>query len=171
MAQWWRICLPMQETLVRSLIWEDLTCCRATKHMHHNYWAPAPQWEEPRLHKRGAPAPQWEELPLRKRGAPAPQWEETPLRKREAPAPQWEEPPLHKREAPAPQWEEPPQREACTSQLQCSPCSLQLEKSQYNSEDHTWPKKKKSWYWDLIIGKNSVPRNVICIVLYKSKHD
>ena len=31
MAQRLRICLPMQETRVRSLVWEDPTCCRATK--------------------------------------------------------------------------------------------------------------------------------------------
>ena len=24
---------------IQSLIWEDPTCCRATKPMHHNYWA------------------------------------------------------------------------------------------------------------------------------------
>ena len=31
--------LPMQETQVQSLVWEDSTCCRATNTMHHNYWA------------------------------------------------------------------------------------------------------------------------------------
>ena len=30
-AQWKRICLPMQENRVQSLGWEDPTCCRATK--------------------------------------------------------------------------------------------------------------------------------------------
>ena len=30
-AQGCRICLPMQETRVRSLVWEDPTYCRATK--------------------------------------------------------------------------------------------------------------------------------------------
>ena len=29
-AQWLRICLPMQGTRVRALVWEDPTCCRAT---------------------------------------------------------------------------------------------------------------------------------------------
>ena len=38
-AQWLRICLPMQGTRVRSLVQEDPTCRRATKPMHHNYWA------------------------------------------------------------------------------------------------------------------------------------
>ena len=38
-AQWLRICLPMQGTWVRALVWEDPTCCRATKPVSHNYWA------------------------------------------------------------------------------------------------------------------------------------
>ena len=38
-AQWLRICLPTQGTWVRALIREDPTCCRATKLVHHNYWA------------------------------------------------------------------------------------------------------------------------------------
>ena len=38
-AQWLRICLPMQGTRVRALVREDPTCCRATKPVHHNYWA------------------------------------------------------------------------------------------------------------------------------------
>ena len=37
-AQWWRVCLPMQEPQVRSLIWKDPTCCAATKLKCH-YWA------------------------------------------------------------------------------------------------------------------------------------
>ena len=36
-AQWLRICLPMQGTRVRALIWEDPTCCRATGPVSHNY--------------------------------------------------------------------------------------------------------------------------------------
>ena len=36
-VQWLRICLPMQGTWVRSLVWEDPTCHGATKPMHHNY--------------------------------------------------------------------------------------------------------------------------------------
>ena len=43
--------LPMLETEIRSLIWEDPTCCRATKPGHHNYWACAP---EPGSHSFGA---------------------------------------------------------------------------------------------------------------------
>ena len=38
-AQWLRIHLPMQGTWVRSLVWEDPTCCGATKPLCHNYWA------------------------------------------------------------------------------------------------------------------------------------
>ena len=38
---WWlsgeRICLPMQETWVRSLVQADPTGHRTTKPMHHNY--------------------------------------------------------------------------------------------------------------------------------------
>ena len=36
-AQWLRIRLPVQGTWVRSLVWEDPTCRRATKPLHHNY--------------------------------------------------------------------------------------------------------------------------------------
>ena len=33
-----RIYLLMQRTRIRSLVWEDATCCRATKPVHHNHW-------------------------------------------------------------------------------------------------------------------------------------
>ena len=36
-AQWLRICLPMQGTRVQALVWEDPTCRRATRPMSHNY--------------------------------------------------------------------------------------------------------------------------------------
>ena len=36
-VQWLRIRLPMQGTRVRALVWEDPTCCGATKHVSHNY--------------------------------------------------------------------------------------------------------------------------------------
>ena len=36
-AQWLRICLPMQGTQVRALVQEDPTCCGATKPVCHNY--------------------------------------------------------------------------------------------------------------------------------------
>ena len=38
-AQWLRICLPMQGTWVRALVREDPTCPGATKPVHHSYWA------------------------------------------------------------------------------------------------------------------------------------
>ena len=43
-VQWLSIHLPMQRIWVRSLLWEDPTCLRATMPMcHHNYWAHTPE--------------------------------------------------------------------------------------------------------------------------------
>ena len=61
-AQWLRICLPMQRTRVRALVLEDPTCRRAAKPLSHNYWACAsgacaPQQERPRYWE--AHVPQW----------------------------------------------------------------------------------------------------------------
>ena len=36
-AQWLRICLPMQGTRVQALVWEDPTCRGATTPVSHNY--------------------------------------------------------------------------------------------------------------------------------------
>ena len=36
-AQWLRICLPMQGTRVRALVWEHPTCRGATRPVSHNY--------------------------------------------------------------------------------------------------------------------------------------
>ena len=36
-AQWLKICLPMQGTRVRALVWEDPTCRGATGPVSHNY--------------------------------------------------------------------------------------------------------------------------------------
>ena len=36
-VQWLRVCLPMQGTQVQALVWEDPTCCRATRPVSHNY--------------------------------------------------------------------------------------------------------------------------------------
>ena len=36
-AQWLGICLPMQGTRVRALVWEDPTCRGATRPVSHNY--------------------------------------------------------------------------------------------------------------------------------------
>ena len=52
---WLRIHLPMQGTRVQALVREDPTCCRATKPMHHNYWACA---LEPASHNYWAHVPQ-----------------------------------------------------------------------------------------------------------------
>ena len=35
-AQWLRICLLMQETRVRALVWEDPTCCGAAGPVSHS---------------------------------------------------------------------------------------------------------------------------------------
>ena len=52
-VQWLRICLPMQGTRVRALVWENTTCHGATRPVSHNYracasGACAPQQETPR---------------------------------------------------------------------------------------------------------------------------
>ena len=39
LVQQLRICLAMQGTMVRSLVWEDPTCHGAPRPMCHNYWA------------------------------------------------------------------------------------------------------------------------------------
>ena len=36
-VQWLRVCLPMQGTRVRALVWEDPTCRGATGPVSHNY--------------------------------------------------------------------------------------------------------------------------------------
>ena len=36
-AQWLRVCLPMQGTRVRALVWEGPTCCGATGPVSQNY--------------------------------------------------------------------------------------------------------------------------------------
>ena len=76
-VQWLRICLPIQGTRVWALIREDPTCRGATKPVHHNYWACAP---EPASHNYWA-----RELQLLK-----PTHLEPVLRNKEKP-PQWEE--------------------------------------------------------------------------------
>ena len=59
-TQWLRVCLPMQGTWVRALVWEDPTCRGATRPMCHKYWACAsgacaPQQERPRQWEACAP--------------------------------------------------------------------------------------------------------------------
>ena len=85
-AQCQRICLPMQETQVRPLVWEDPTCCSATKSGSHNSWACALEpgghtyWaHELKLLKPAGPrvhAPKQEKPPQWEACAPR---EETPL--------------------------------------------------------------------------------------------
>ena len=65
-AQWLRICLLMQGTRVRALVWEDPTCHGVTRPVSHNYWACAsgacaPQQERPRQWE--ARAPRWRVAP------------------------------------------------------------------------------------------------------------
>ena len=78
-AQWLRICLPMQGSWVRSLVREDPTCHTATKPMRHNYWACALEsvshnyWARlPRAHApQQEKPPQWEARAPQQRVAPA----------------------------------------------------------------------------------------------------
>ena len=51
-AQWSRIHLPMQQTQVPFLVWEDPTCRAATDPVHHDYWACA---LKPGSHKYWSP--------------------------------------------------------------------------------------------------------------------
>ena len=59
-VQWIRLCLPVQGTQVRFLLWEDPTCPRATKPMQQapeptccNCWSPrSPHAYSPLPHKR-----------------------------------------------------------------------------------------------------------------------
>ena len=67
-AQWLRICLPMQRTRVRALVWEDPTCRGATKPMRHSYWACV---LEPASHNYWAREPQLLSLPSATREATA----------------------------------------------------------------------------------------------------
>ena len=77
-AQWLRICLPMQGTRVRALLWEDSTCRRATKPVRHNYWACT---LEPTSHNYWARAPR-ARAPQQEK---PPQWEAHAPQRRVAP--------------------------------------------------------------------------------------
>ena len=73
-AQWIRICLPIQGTQVRALVREDPTCRGATNPVCHNYWAhvlqllkPArlkPMLHNKRSHRNEKPTHHDEEQPL-----------------------------------------------------------------------------------------------------------
>ena len=85
-VQWLIIRLPMQGTGVRALVWEDPTCCRATKLVHHNYWTCA---LEPASHNYRAHVPQLLK-PVRPRACALqqekpPQWEARAPQQRVAP--------------------------------------------------------------------------------------
>ena len=54
-VQWLGVCLPIQGTRVRALVWEDPTCHGAAKPMCHKYWACA---LEPMSHNCWARVPQ-----------------------------------------------------------------------------------------------------------------
>ena len=49
-VQWIRICLTMQRTWVRSLVWEESENCRAAKPTCHNYWSLRAATTEPVCH-------------------------------------------------------------------------------------------------------------------------
>ena len=55
MAQWYRICLPMQKTGVQSLVQYDATCHGATNSKCHNHWAHVPQLLKPMRPRASAP--------------------------------------------------------------------------------------------------------------------
>ena len=110
-AQWWRICLPLQETWVWSLIWKDHTCLGATKPVCHSYWtcAPALKSHSYWAHRPQLMSPQAATLK-----------------------------PAHPRSR-APQ-EEPPQWEACTLQLESRPHLPQLEGIPSSNKHSAQPK-------------------------------
>ena len=64
MAHWLRICLPVQEKQVRSLVWEDSMCLGGAKPMCHNCWVHLPQLLKPACPRDHAlqqeKPPQWE---------------------------------------------------------------------------------------------------------------
>ena len=86
-AQWLGICLPMQGTRVRALVWENPTCLRATKPVHHSYWACA---LEPTSHNYWSPCATTTEAHTPRARAPwqekPPQWEACAPQRRVAPA-------------------------------------------------------------------------------------
>ena len=81
-AQWLRIRLPVQETQVRALVWEDPTCHGATKPVRHNYWACEPQLLSLRATTTEAHMPRAHALQQEK----PPQWEACTPRWRVAPS-------------------------------------------------------------------------------------
>ena len=78
LAQWLRICLVMQGTWVQSLVWEDPTCCTATKlcttTIELVLWRLRVAITEPHPPRAGAlqleKQPQWEALTLQLQPSP-----------------------------------------------------------------------------------------------------
>ena len=74
LTQWLGICLPVQGSWVRFLVWEDSTCCRETKLMCHKLLKPAhsraqalqqENWEASTLQLKSRPhSPQLERKPM-----------------------------------------------------------------------------------------------------------
>ena len=67
-AQWLRVCLPMQGTRVQALVREDPTCRGAARPMSHNYWVCASgacALQRERLRQWEARAPWWRVAPAR----------------------------------------------------------------------------------------------------------
>ena len=114
-VQWLRIRLPMQGPWVRALVREDPTCCRATKPVHHNYWACA---LEPVSHNYWACVPQLL--------SPCATTTEA-----------------HVSIAHALQQEKPPQWEAHALQRRAAPARRNKRKPACSNEDPTQPKEKK----------------------------
>ena len=123
MAQWLRICLPMQGTWVRSLVREDPTYRGATKPVRCNYWAYA---LEPTSHNYWAREPQ----------LLSPRATTTEVRVPQLLKPAHLEPVLHTREATT-------MRSLCTTR-RSSPHSPQLEKAHVQQQRPNSDKNKQN---------------------------
>ena len=87
MVQWLRIYLAMQGTLVRSLVWEDFTFGRATKPVHHIYWASTLEPEELQPLSPHAATPEaWMPSACALQQEKSPHWEAHMLQWRAGPA-------------------------------------------------------------------------------------
>ena len=128
-AQWLRICLPMQGTQVQSLALEDPTCRRAIKPVRHNYWACA---LEPGSHNYWACLPQL--LKSTSPRARVPQLLSLCAATTEAHAPR----------AHALQQEKPLQWEARAPQQRVGPACHNLGKPTVSNQDPVQSKKKFS---------------------------
>ena len=144
-VQWLRICLLMQGTWVQSLVWEDPTCCGATKPVCHNYWA---RPLEPASRNYLAHAPQLLSLcaATTEVCAHVPQ-PLKPTRSR-ARRPQLLSPSAASTDARVPracalQQENPPQWEARAPQWRVAPTHRNYRKPMHSNEDPAQPKINK----------------------------